>query len=186
LYHFAATSPSLPNSSTYAKNIRADNTNRLPLPTKNYKRVSSSTVDHLSTQTGQRATTFNYDPETNPCFRNVPINATKNPLVLARLNSSATTQASRVRKLVGNKRLASVSAQRRLLLENDRAVGQEARTAVCLLLGHGEATAAEGAGPVRDRVDHQGEAGGHAERLGGLVCRGGGERGEAYEADAGL
>jgi hypothetical protein len=57
---------------------------------------------------------------------------------------------------------------------------------VCLLLGHGEAAAAEGAGPVRDRVDHQGEAGGHAERLGGLVCRGRGRRGETYGADAGL
>jgi hypothetical protein len=57
---------------------------------------------------------------------------------------------------------------------------------VCLLLGHGEAAAAEGAGPVRDRVDHQGQAGGHAERLGGLVRRGGWGMGETYGADAGL
>jgi hypothetical protein len=66
LYYFNPTSFAFPACTKLARNIRADNTKRLPLPTKNYEPVSSSTIDHLSTQTSQRAIPFHYHPETNP------------------------------------------------------------------------------------------------------------------------
>jgi hypothetical protein len=66
LYYFDPTSFAFPACTKLARNIRADNIKRLPLPTKNYEPISISTIDHLSTQTGQRAIPFHYHPETNP------------------------------------------------------------------------------------------------------------------------
>jgi len=86
------------------------------------------------------------------------------PLLL--LNSSASTQASRVGERVPGKRAARLSALGRLLLEDDGSVGQETRAPVGLLaVSDSQGRAAGRAGREGDGVDQEGGAGCHAEGL---------------------